>query len=254
MKALIETSFGLKKIDLSSPIGIHLEIENAQSLAAWYVGPPSIGPHKTADFVGSISEGAAVNFNDIAFNPHAHGTHTECVGHILEGDYSIMQSMSQFIFEALVLSIAPKLMGGDLVIDRDQISGAIAGTTVPEVLVIRTLPNEDGKKLKNYSHTNPAYLSEAAAIFIRELGVQHLVVDLPSIDKEEDGGALLAHKAFWNVGGVLRIHATITEFVYVPSEITDGPYALQFGLAPFVNDATPSSVYLYAFENSSSDF
>lgn len=250
MKALLETSFGLKKIDLSSPIGIHLEIKNAQSLGAWYVGPPSIGPHKTTDFIGSISEGAAVNFNDIAFNPHAHGTHTECLGHIVAGDYTIMQIMSQFIFEALVISVAPKHLDGDLIIDRDLISGAITGTTVPQVLVIRTLPNEDSKKLKNYSHTNPAYLSEAAAIFIRELGVQHLVVDLPSVDKEEDGGALLAHKAFWDVGGALRTHATITEFVYVPSEIKDGPYALQFGLAPFANDASPSSVFLYLFENS----
>ena len=75
------------------------------------------------------------------------------------------------------------------------------------------------------------------------------MVDLPSIDKEEDQGALKAHKAFWNVGGAIRLEATITEFIYVPNTVLDGPYLLQIGLAPFVNDATPSTVFLYEFKN-----
>ena len=40
------------------------------------------------DWVASVQEGASVNFNNIAFNPHAHGTHTECVGHITKAFYS----------------------------------------------------------------------------------------------------------------------------------------------------------------------
>jgi hypothetical protein len=39
-------------------------------------------------------------------------------------------------------------------------------------------------------------LEEAAAGFIRECGIQHLLIDLPSVDKEKDEGKLLAHKAF----------------------------------------------------------
>ena len=75
------------------------------------------------------------------------------------------------------------------------------------------------------------------------------MVDLPSIDKEEDQGALEAHKAFWNVDGNIRTEATITEFIFVPDTVLDGSYLLQIGLAPFVNDATPSTVYLYEFKN-----
>jgi hypothetical protein len=41
---------------------------------------------------------------------------------------------------------------------------------------------------RKYSHTNPPYLEEAAALFIRESGIQHLI-DLPSVDKEKDEGS-----------------------------------------------------------------
>ena len=254
MKAYIETSSGLKKIDLSRPMGIHLPIENEQRLGAWYLSPPSILPHKNGNFIGSVSQGAAINFNDIMFNPHAHGTHTECVGHIIEGDYKIMQSMSQFFFEAILVSVGPQNVGNDLIISEEVLSKALKDKAPAEALIIRTLPNPEIKKQQNYSHSNPPYLTEAAAVCIREWGVKHVLIDLPSIDKEEDGGALLAHRAFWDVGGVLRTQATITEFIFVPSKIEDGRYALQFGLAPFVNDASPSSVFLYNMLDSSSDF
>jgi hypothetical protein len=37
------------------------------------------------DFIGKgLLQGSSTNFNNIYFNPHGHGTHTECVGHITE--------------------------------------------------------------------------------------------------------------------------------------------------------------------------
>jgi hypothetical protein len=43
--------------------------------------------------------------------------------------------------------------------------------------------------LKKYSHTNPPYLEEAAALSLRKLN-KHLLIDLPSVDKEKDEGKL----------------------------------------------------------------
>jgi arylformamidase len=249
MKVLITTERGEKQVDLSKPIGIHIPIENGKGVCAWYAAPASISPAHQGNFVGSIEKGAAVNFNDISFNPHAHGTHTECVGHILAGNYTVLDSLNQYFFESLLVTVAPVFTREDLVITKEILVAAIGDKDVPQALIIRTLPNEVSKLLKQYSHSNPAYLSEQAAIYIKELGVSHLFIDLPSIDKEFDGGAILAHKAFWNVGGTLRIHATITEFVFVPDTILDNYYFLQLGLAPFVNDASPSTVLLYPFEN-----
>ena len=94
-------------------------------------------------------------------------------------------------------------------------------------------------------------MSEDAAIFIRESGIQHLLIDLPSVDKEQDEGNLLAHKAFWNVKNVnhlntdARRNATITEMIYVPDEVTDGNYLLNLQIVSFENDASPSKPVLY---------
>lgn len=125
----------------------------------------------------------------------------------------------------------------------------VLGNKKREALVIRTLPNLSEKKSKQYSHSNPPYLSEAAALFLSQKGIEHLLVDLPSVDKEKDEGALAAHHAFWNTSGKIRMQATITEFIYVPNAIKDGTYFLNLMIAPFENDASPSKPVLYAIES-----
>jgi hypothetical protein len=46
-------------------------------------------------------------------------------------------------------------------------------------------------------------------LFLHESGIQHLLIDLPSVDKEKDEGKLLAHKAFWNVTDVKKFECLI---------------------------------------------
>ncbi len=197
-------------------------------------------------WVGKVSEGASVNFNDIYFNPHAHGTHTECVGHITEGFHSVNKALTQFFFLAEVISVTPQKKGEDLVITLEGVQNLLNGKS-PEALIIRTLPNADSKKEKQYSHSNWPYLEEALAAYLSEIGVDHLLIDLPSVDKEKDEGKLLAHKAFWNYPNATRHHATITEFIYVPDAVEDGAYLLNLQIASFENDATPSKPILYKF-------
>ncbi len=96
-----------------------------------------------------------------------------------------------------------------------------------------------------YSNTNPTYLLEEAAIYLREKGIKHLLIDLPSVDKEKDEGKLLSHNAFWNTDGKVRLDATITEFIYVPNSVNDGPYFLNLMVAAIENDASPSEPVLF---------
>ena len=70
-------------------------------------------------------------------------------------------------------------------------------------------------------------------MFLREKGVKHLLIDLPSVDKEKDEGKLLSHHAFWNTSGKVRLDATITEFIYVPNTIKDGLYFLNLMVAAY---------------------
>jgi len=238
-------------VDLSQPIDISLPLtNNGRNPIAWYLDQPEIEPVRIDGWVGKVSEGSSTNFNTITFNPHAHGTHTECLGHITKEFYSINNALKQFFFIAEVISVQPEIQGDDLVITKGQIQKALNGKN-PEALVIRTLPNDDVKQSKNYSHTNPPYLEEAAATYIRECGIAHLLIDLPSVDKEKDDGLLLAHKAFWNVKDVnslnadARHNATITEMVFVPNAVADGSYLLNLQIASFENDASPSKPILY---------
>ncbi|MGB0428697.1 MAG: cyclase family protein, partial [Flavobacteriales bacterium] len=113
-------------------------------------------------------------------------------------------------------------------------------------LIIRTLPNDLDKCSKLYSDTNPAYLSAEAMTFIVDLGIEHLLIDLPSVDKEHDEGRLEAHKLFWNFPKNIRTHASITELIYVPNQLEDGSYLLQIQFPKFKLDASPSRISVWA--------
>lgn len=242
------------EIDLSKPIDISIPITNSdKNPIAWYIEKPEIEPVRFGDWIGKVSDGSSTNFNNIFFNPHGHGTHTECLGHITREFYSINQCLKQFFFTAELISVEPENIDDDFVITKKQIQKSLNGK-FPSAIVIRTLPNLDEKKHRNYSKTNPPYLSEEAAIFIRESGIQHLLIDLPSVDREEDEGKLLAHKAFWNVKDIAnlnddsRLDSTITEMIFVPNEILDGSYLLNIQIASFENDASPSKPILYKID------
>lgn len=245
MLATIQFNSRKLQIDLSQPLDISIPITGKDSnVNAWYLGPPKIEPETIDGEIISVEQGAVVNFNTITFNPHSHGTHTETVGHITEKVYSINKYLTQFFFLAEVITVAPEKLGDDYVISRKQLQFAL-GNKKRDAIVIRTMPNTREKFSRQYSNTNPTYLLEDAAEYLKSKGVKHLLIDLPSVDKEQDEGELLAHNAFWNTKGKLRLDATITEFIYVSNKIEDGMYMLNLQIAPFENDASPSKPILY---------
>jgi kynurenine formamidase len=200
-------------------------------------------------FVGSVAEGGAVNFRDIYFNPHGHGTHTECLGHITKELYSINQTMSEFVCKALVISIEPETRINtngevDHVVSLRQLN-AFEPKDAVEAIIIRTLPNKFQKQHLNYSSTNPPYLDVECIEYFNRFNICHLLIDTPSVDREEDGGVLAFHHAFWNVPDKPDFKRTITELIFVNDEIVDGTYLLDLMVAPFENDAAPSRPVIY---------
>lgn len=239
------------KVDLSNGIDISLPLTDDESNPrAWYVDLPRFEPVRTDDWVGVVKEGGGVNFRNIFFNPHGHGTHTECLGHITEKVHSINKTLNQFFFNAVVISVSPEKRnaaeGTDEVVTLKQLLPLKKYKNI-EALIIRTLPNSTDKKSKNYSSTNPPYIDIECLELIDKLEVKHLLIDLPSVDKELDGGALAFHHGFWGVPHKQRFDRTITEFIYVPDMVVDGDYMLNLQVAPFENDAAPSRPVLYPF-------
>lgn len=248
-KKMIGTIFHKGKnyrIDFYQPIDISIPLSNDKNCtSAWYVNPMKLEPVENGDWIGDVNKGGSVNFRNITFNPHGNGTHTECVGHISKEFITINKCLNKFMFLAEVITILPaEIDNGDFVITKKQLENSL-DRNKPEAIVIRTLGNGLNKLTTQYSNTNPPYILEEGILYLNEIGVEHLLIDLPSIDRENDEGKLSAHHAFWQYPFNTQLQKTITEFIYVPNEVIDGTYILNIQIASFENDASPSKPILY---------
>lgn len=236
-------------VNLSEGIDLSLTLSGGENNPrAWYVEPPRFVPVRTDDWTGVVKEGGSVNFRDVYFNPHGHGTHTECLGHITPEVYSVNALLKTYFFEAELVSIQPtkQVISGqvDRVIMEKDLAEVLQDKKC-EALIIRTLPNTEEKKSKNYSATNPPYMHTDCLPLLEAAGVKHLLIDLPSVDRELDGGVLAFHHGFWQVPDNPQFDKTITELIFVPDEVQDGRYLLNIQMAPFENDAAPSRPVIY---------
>jgi arylformamidase len=233
--------------NLAEPLDISLPLRNGnQNPTCYYADSPTFETIIAGTFVGSVRLGGSVNHQKITITPHGNGTHTECYGHISPDESAtIHQCLTSFHTVATLISCQPALLpDGDSIIRLSDVLAQVEKISSP-ALIIRSLPNNDDKRTKNYSGTNPTYLDTELVRYLVNNGVEHLIIDLPSVDKEVDGGKLAGHKAFWNVGTNPRRHCTITELAFIANHIVDGLYLLNLQTPSFVTDAAPSKPVLY---------
>jgi arylformamidase len=91
--------------------------------------------------------------------------------------------------------------------------------------------------------------------FLASLHPDHLLVDMPSVDRLFDEGKLNNHHIFWalkagshDLATAAIPRQTITEMIYVPDQVPDGKYLLNLQIAPFMSDAAPSRPVIYALK------
>lgn len=225
-----------KGIDLSSTLA-----KKGDEIKAWYVNDSQAEPVKSEGWVGSVKEGSSVNFFNIFFNPHGNGTHTEGFGHISKEQESVNDQLKDFHFFAHYISVHPMEREGDQIITWDLIKEKIENWDF-EALVVKAGHFKSGH---DFSKSNPPYFDPDCILKIREKGIKHILTDLPSVDREEDEGKLLSHKAWWNFPENPRSEATISELLEIKDGIEEGLYFMNLQLAPFHNDAAPSRPVLY---------
>jgi len=137
------------EIDLSKPIDISIPLTNTdENPIAWYIDKPEIKPVVFGEWIGKVTEGSSTNFNNIFFNPHGHGTHTECLGHITREFYSINQCLKQFFFTAQLISVQPENLDDDLIISKEIISTALDVTKKYRIAYHSNITKSDIKKIK----------------------------------------------------------------------------------------------------------
>ena len=233
--------------DLSRPIDISIPVGQVK---CFHATDYKAQPYVAGDFIGSVKNGAPVNFYDITMNPHGNGTHTEGLGHITKKQESINSVLKEFHFISQLISVKlKKTKSGDHIITKSAIKSACK-KALPPAIIIRTLPNSKTKLTQDYSDTNPPYLHKSAMQYLVDHEVKHLLIDLPSVDREVDQGKLASHHIFWNVENKRakdnsRKDCTITELIYIPNKIKDGLYLLNIQIPSLELDAAPSKPVLY---------
>jgi arylformamidase len=235
------------RFDPKNPLDISLPLKPGDdTVNCFWAEPVVFDTIRMGTFVGSVAEGGCTNYQRVHVTPHGNGTHTECYGHISpDPEATIYNCLKQFLFVAQVISVKPQTKeNGDQVIMLEDIKPQFSAEK-PEAIVLRTLINTEAKKTAHYSGTNPTYIEPALAQFLVDNGVEHLLLDLPSVDREEDNGELLAHHAFWQYPHNTRKNATITELIFVPDAVQDGLYLLNIQITSLTLDASPSKPVLY---------
>ena len=230
--------------DLSKGTDISIAIGDAR---CYYAPPVNAVPVEIGSFIGSVKMGGSVNYYQLTSCPHGQGTHTECVGHITEQNQSINKVNKDFHFVGMLVSASlTEKTNGDLVVMKDDIKSSFLKKTIDvDACIIRTIPNALTKIGKDYSGANPPYLDVGVIQFLKEQGIRHLLVDLPSVDREVDEGALICHRTFWDSEVNQNSKNTITELVFVPERLSDGLYLVNLQVSPLEMDAAPSRPLLY---------
>jgi hypothetical protein len=264
------TTFGRRwQAELSAPVDLAITLQFPGPQPRFFAdAPASAAPLRAGSFTGTVAGGSSCNCSVYTLSPHCHGTHTECVGHVTDDATALAGLTPVPPALALLLSVRPEPLGEaaagsmgqrhatDPVITRAQLAVAAARWIRDPwtALVVRTLPNDPGKRHRLYEGPCPApYFTSDAMQWIVERGVTSLVVDLPSLDRADDGGSLAVHRVYWGLPpNVLDAHqakrgrALVTELAYVPDTATDGLYLLDLQVPAFAADAAPSRPVLYA--------
>lgn len=244
----IDAPTGPLKFDGGAPISLGTPLADPdRSPRAFGLPPTTIRPFSAGSFVARLAAGAPINCDILEIAPHGAGTHTETARHASDAGPSLAALGPRPLRLALVVTVAADSGPVDHVVRAYAVEAAAApfASAAPTALVLRVLRAPlDGV---DFSATNPPYLDPRIVPFLDELGVVDLLTDLPSVDREEDEGALAFHHAFWGISseGVTRPDRTITEMAALPAQLIDGLYLLAQAPLALPDDASPTAPVLF---------
>jgi kynurenine formamidase len=266
---IAELTFGGQKIRAALDRGVSLAIAvDFTGLGPRHFGaaPPSARPFAVGTFSGSVATGASANCSTITLTPHCQMTHTESVAHLTRESGDTWRVVPRGLLPAVVVSVLPEPAressestdpqpwGTDTLITRRRLRAAwpMGRMVDPVAAIIRTLPNDAAKRTRDYSDLVPPYLTREAVEWLVEKRIEHLVLDVPSLDRTHDDGHMVGHRLFFGLpagstarGDAARSRATITELAFVPDEVADGPCLLALAVPAIGGDAVPSQPIVY---------
>ena len=240
-----------KTYDLEEIQGFDLSFKNkfnGENPTFFNSKPSSLASVKAENFIGDISKGGSCNVNIATLDIHCSGTHTECISHIKDVEYKVVDFCPEGFIPSKLISVFPEKsinttdsyhvpLTSDLVISKELLVQKIKDPI--DSLIIRTLPNSSYKSTQNYDENPAPFFTTEAINYINELSIKHLLVDIPSIDKANDNGLLGNHHSFFIKG------KTISELLYIPNSLKDSFGFLQIQIPNWHLDAAPSRPIFY---------
>jgi kynurenine formamidase len=252
-------------VDLGRPLSLARAIDfDGAALRCFGMPAARTEAFRSGAFSGQVTSGASCNCSTIHLTPHGNGTHTECVGHLTAERLDAYRVVPSRLLPAVLCTVRPiaaddsdegtepMAQPQDLLITRSSIQQAWPQAPFrPTALVLRTLPNRPDKHVDNPDQA--PFLSREASEWMVKVGIEHLVLDVPSADRGEDAGRLTAHRIFFGLpagsaqlAAATRAHSTITELAYIDDSARDGSYLLSLQIPAIAGDAVPSRPLLYA--------
>ena len=246
------------EIDSNNGVDISIPVKfNADENPKFYdTSNPKKHYYESTGVEYNINMGAGCSVPLVTMNIHCSGTHTETANHVIKDASTISDIKKINFIPSQLISIAPErgtsesyhsnINKSDWVITKNNLMKSLDSIDdFIDSLIIRTLPNKEDKKIKNYNSGDHPFLSNEAIFFLKSIGIKHIVIDTPSIDKFDDGGKLGNHKIFFTNDDKSTNKNTVTELAFIPNHCVDGIYLLCIGVPNFKLDAAPSRPIIY---------
>ena len=239
--------------DMSRGISLAIPLRFAGAQPSFFGAPPARATTVTSgDWQGDTSKGGSCNVQEYRFVAHCNGTHTECVGHMVDEQVYVNDQLPGALLPATLVSVKPAAQAMDATLIQTALLRH-SNAAFHKALILRTLPNGEDKLARSYDGPLPApYLTTDAMRILVNAGVEHLLVDVPSLDPAEDEGRMAAHRVFWvmpekshSLADAKRPGGTVTELIFVPDTVQDGYYLLDLQIPAFMTDAAPSRPVIY---------
>ena len=163
----------------------------------------------------------------------------------IEGEETIHEHLRQFFFMARLISVTPRSLFEDRIIQADQLAAALGedrprrSSSAP----IR-IRRASGRIIIRDQSALPA---TRAATWIRERGIRHLLLDLPSVDR----GTMVASSRLIMPSGTTRKprkDATITRVDLCPGPASRWLVPFNLQISSIMNDAAPSKLCFFTIQ------
>lgn len=242
------------RVDFSAAVPLALMLDFSRPHPRHFGAPAaSSEAFRVGNFEGDVALGASCNCRQVQLIAHCNGTHTESASHLTIEQRPLQEILPAGPMPALLLTVAagdadssgedsiPVPKSGDRLITRSGLLSAWNRhpAAKPRALLLRTGTD--------WNDPAPPFLSRQLVQELVARGIDHLVTDLPSVDRLADEGRLTAHRIFFGLpagstrlGDAARARATITELAAFPASVPDGPCAVQIQIPAWTGDAVPS--------------